>query len=145
MHGLRQGSVGATAYRSQRYRGSNGMEPDEKYILEILVDAAMVAERLTSSDFDERYRKDMEGGYRPEVIVAKRRYFGNPTRLGLERTMATENEFNVGDVVMLKTGGPHMTVEGIGSALDEKAVNCVWCDASKRIRKSFDAAVLEKE
>jgi uncharacterized protein YodC (DUF2158 family) len=121
------------------------MELDEEYILEILVDAAMVAERLTISDFDERYRKDMEGGYRPEVIAAKRRYFGNPTRLGLEGTMATENEFNVGDLVMLKTGGPHMTVEGIGSALDEKAVNCVWFDASKRIRESFDAAVLEKE
>jgi hypothetical protein len=32
------------------------MELDEEYILEILVDAAMVAERLTPSDFDERYR-----------------------------------------------------------------------------------------
>ena len=98
------------------------MKLDEKYILEILVDAAMVAERLTPSDFDERYRKDMEGGYRPEVIEAKRRYFGDPPPLSLEGTMATENEFNVGDVVMLKTGGPRMTVEGIGSAVDEKAV-----------------------
>jgi uncharacterized protein YodC (DUF2158 family) len=59
--------------------------------------------------------------------------------------MATENEFNVGDVVMLKTGGPRMTVEGIGSALDENAVNWVWLDGSKRVRESFDAAVLEKE
>jgi uncharacterized protein YodC (DUF2158 family) len=121
------------------------MELDEEYILEVLVDAAMVAKRLTPSDFDERYRKDMEGGYRPEVIEAKRRYFGDPARLGLEGTMATENEFNVGDVVMLKTGGPRMTVEGIGSALDEKAVNCVWFNGSKRVRESFDAAVLEKE
>ena len=95
----------------------------------------MVAERLTPSDFDERYRKDMEGGYRPEVIEAKRRYFGDPARLSLEGTMATENEFNVGDVVMLKTGGPRMTVEGIGSALDEKAINCVWFDRSKRVRE----------
>jgi hypothetical protein len=85
------------------------MELDEEYILEIPVDAAMVAERLTPSDFDERYRKDMEGGYRPEVIEAKRRYFGDPARLSLERTMATENGFNVGDVVMLKTGGPRRT------------------------------------
>jgi hypothetical protein len=52
------------------------MELDEEYILEVLVDAAMVAKRLTPSDFDERYRKDMEGGYRPEVIEAKRRYSG---------------------------------------------------------------------
>jgi hypothetical protein len=44
------------------------MKLDDKYILELLVDAAMVAERLTPSDFDERYRKDMEGGYRPEVM-----------------------------------------------------------------------------
>jgi uncharacterized protein YodC (DUF2158 family) len=110
------------------------MELDEKYILELLVDAAMVAERLTPSDFDERYRKDMEGGYRPEVVEAKRRYFGDPARLSLEGTMAAENEFNVGDVVMLKTG-----------ALDEKAVNCVWFDGSKRVRESFDAAVLKKE
>jgi uncharacterized protein YodC (DUF2158 family) len=57
--------------------------------------------------------------------------------------MATENEFNVGDVVMLKTGGPRMTVEGIGSALDENAVNWVWLDGSKRVRESFDAAALE--
>jgi hypothetical protein len=35
--------------------------------IEILVDAPMVAERLTPSDFDELYRKDMEGGYRPDV------------------------------------------------------------------------------
>ena len=137
-------SVGATTYRSQRYRGSNGMELDEKYILELLVDAAMVAERLTPSDFDERYRKDMEGGYRPEVVEAKRRYFGDPARLSLEGTMAAENEFNVGDVVMLKTGGPRMTVEGIGSALDEKAVNCVWYDGSRRVRESFDAVLLER-
>ena len=33
------------------------MELDEEYILEILVDAAMVAERLTPG-FDERYRKE---------------------------------------------------------------------------------------
>jgi hypothetical protein len=36
----------------------------------------MVAERLTISDSDERYRKDMEGGYRPEVIEAKRETVG---------------------------------------------------------------------
>ena len=121
------------------------MKLDEKYILELLVDAAMVAERLTPSGFDERYRKDMEGGYRPEVIEAKRRYFGDPARLSLEGTMAIENEFNVGDVVMLKAGGPRMTVESIGSTPDEKAVNCVWFDGSKRVRRSFDAAVLEKK
>jgi uncharacterized protein YodC (DUF2158 family) len=120
------------------------MELDETYILELLVDAAMVAERLTPSDFDERYRTDMEGGYRPEVVEAKRRYFGDPARLSLEGTMAAENEFNVGDVVMLKTGGPRMTVEGIGSALDEKAVNCVWYDGSRRVRESFDAVLLER-
>jgi uncharacterized protein YodC (DUF2158 family) len=120
------------------------MELDETYILELLVDAAMVAERLTPSDFDERYRTDMGGGYRPEVVEAKRRYFGDPARLSLERTMAVENEFNVGDVVMLKTGGPRMTVEGIGSALDEKAVNCVWYDGSRRVRESFDAVLLER-
>ena len=49
------------------------MKLDDKYILELLVDAAMVAERLTPSDFDERYRKDMEGGYRPELQRRLRR------------------------------------------------------------------------
>jgi hypothetical protein len=58
------------------------MKLDEKYIQEILVDAAMVTERLTPWGFDERYRKDMEGGYRPEVIEAKRRYFGQPSTGG---------------------------------------------------------------
>jgi hypothetical protein len=45
------------------------MELDEEYILGILVDAAMGAERLTPSDFDERYCKDMEGGYPITVMV----------------------------------------------------------------------------
>jgi hypothetical protein len=74
------------------------MKLDEKYIIELLVDAAMVAERLTPSDFDERYRKDMEGGYRPEVIEAKRRYFGDPARLSLEGTMATVQRWRCGHV-----------------------------------------------
>jgi hypothetical protein len=72
------------------------MKLDAKYILELLVDAAMVAERLTPSDFDERYRKDMEGGYRPEVIEAKRRYFGDPAPLSFEGTMASGKKCRLG-------------------------------------------------
>lgn len=54
-----------------------------------------------------------------------------------------------GDVVKLKSGGPHMTVEAVGDysgfAVGPKnGAKCVWFDASKTVSKVFDVAVLEK-
>jgi uncharacterized protein YodC (DUF2158 family) len=41
-----------------------------------------------------------------------------------------DQEFKVGDVVALKSGGPDMTIEGIGkyglTTDGEDAANCVW-------------------
>jgi uncharacterized protein YodC (DUF2158 family) len=43
-------------------------------------------------------------------------------------------EFNVGDVVRLKSGGPEMTIEGIGKhglgAVHDNA-KCVWFEGKK--------------
>lgn len=48
-------------------------------------------------------------------------------------------DFKPGDVVKLKSGGERMTVEEIG-----EYVSCVWFNAKKIERDSFDPVVLEK-
>ncbi|WP_233343589.1 YodC family protein [Burkholderia cepacia] len=55
--------------------------------------------------------------------------------------------FQKGDVVVLKSGGPLMTVSEIGnysmSAGVENGVLCVWFEKSDAKEKVFDAAVLK--
>lgn len=58
------------------------------------------------------------------------------------------SEFNKGDQVKLKSGGPVMTVQSTGDYAPmgpEDGVSCTWFDV-KHVRKEdvFDAAVLEK-
>lgn len=57
-------------------------------------------------------------------------------------------EFEKGDVVRLKSGGPSMTVIDIGdySPLDAKdGVKCTWFDDKKKLNTEvFDAAALER-
>lgn len=58
------------------------------------------------------------------------------------------SDFNKGDQVKLKSGGPVMTVQNIGDygpLGPEEGVSCTWFDA-KHVRNEhvFDAAVLEK-
>lgn len=48
-------------------------------------------------------------------------------------------EFKVGDTVQLKSGGEVMTVEGVSAA----QVDCVWFNAKKVERATFDARTLE--
>lgn len=48
-------------------------------------------------------------------------------------------EFQVGDVVRLKAGGPKMTVE----AVEGQNVDCVWFDGVKVFRDTFPARALE--
>jgi len=48
--------------------------------------------------------------------------------------------FNVGDVVMLKSGGSRMTVESLG----HESVHCVWSDGKKTLRDSFLPITLTK-
>lgn len=44
-----------------------------------------------------------------------------------------------GDVVMLKSGGPEMTV----SAIEGEKVYCEWFDGTKPLSKSFPAVSLD--
>jgi uncharacterized protein YodC (DUF2158 family) len=58
-------------------------------------------------------------------------------------------EFKIGDVVELKSGGPKMTIDNIGdyslmgSAGHDQA-HCVWFEKTKRITGTFEFAVLKK-
>jgi uncharacterized protein YodC (DUF2158 family) len=56
-------------------------------------------------------------------------------------------EFNVGDVVRLKSGGPEMTIEGIGKhglgAVHDNA-KCVWFEGKKRMEGVFELVTLSK-
>lgn len=46
-------------------------------------------------------------------------------------------EFKPGDVVMMKMGGPHMTVEAVEG--ERKLVRCIWFDREQRLqRDAFD-------
>ncbi|WP_370288185.1 YodC family protein [Siccirubricoccus soli] len=56
--------------------------------------------------------------------------------------------FEPGDVVVLKSGGPKMTVSHIGTQYDDRAVVCIWFEdvGKKNVQKSgdFPAATLKK-
>lgn len=54
-------------------------------------------------------------------------------------------DFKAGDVVRLKSGGPHMTVESVGaSAFSEvQSVWCVWFDGKKQSRETFALEAVE--
>ena len=49
-------------------------------------------------------------------------------------------EFKAGDLVMLKSGMPVMTVQSI--SVDD--VSCVWIDKNKTYRETFPSIVLKK-
>ena len=53
------------------------------------------------------------------------------------------HKFQAGDVVILKSGGETMTVEGYAEGSTGK-VNCVWSEKSKVHRDAFLEATLEK-
>ena len=46
-----------------------------------------------------------------------------------------EQQFNIGDVVMLKSGGPNMTVEHIDD--DPVLIYCAWFDGKEKKQNSF--------
>ncbi|QEI13467.1 YodC family protein [Cellvibrio japonicus] len=53
------------------------------------------------------------------------------------------NKFNVGDVVILKSGGELMTVEGYSGSTPNKVL-CVWSEKAKIHRDEFLEATLEE-
>lgn len=52
------------------------------------------------------------------------------------------DEFQKGDVVKLKSGGPLMTVSSVGDQWGETKVWCVWFEKTKKFEDTFDPAVL---
>lgn len=51
----------------------------------------------------------------------------------------------VGDVVVLRAGGPEMVVDRIGKPrLGRQPVSCVWFAGTKRFQGVFDVHVLRK-
>lgn len=59
--------------------------------------------------------------------------------------MATD--FKAGDVVQLKSGGPKMTIKGIGKygfAATEDTALCVWFEKTTKKEETFELATLEK-
>jgi uncharacterized protein YodC (DUF2158 family) len=56
------------------------------------------------------------------------------------------NEFQAGDVVQLKSGGPEMTVTEVGLDVFEKqTVWCVWFVGTKQEEGTFPPAALAKK
>ncbi|SFL00338.1 Uncharacterized conserved protein YodC, DUF2158 family [Porphyromonadaceae bacterium KH3CP3RA] len=53
-----------------------------------------------------------------------------------------ENELKAGDVVVLKSGGPRMTIENIGEYTYEIKALCSWFDNKKRISETFKLEAL---
>jgi uncharacterized protein YodC (DUF2158 family) len=49
---------------------------------------------------------------------------------------------NVGDLVVLRSGGPVMTVEGVG--MDRESAYCAWFSGKKLEHGSFNVATLER-
>jgi uncharacterized protein YodC (DUF2158 family) len=53
--------------------------------------------------------------------------------------------FKPGDTVRLRSGGPIMTVERLGTVGGETAVWCVWFEKTKQERGYFAPAALEHD
>ena len=59
-----------------------------------------------------------------------------------EKCMA--DELKTGDVVVLKSGGPRMTVQTVDQYLGEPSVICMWFDKTKRMTERFQPDLLAK-
>lgn len=58
-----------------------------------------------------------------------------------------EDQLKVGDVVALKSGGPHMTIEEIASYkyTDKQQAKCIWFEKTKRCEGIFELETLQTE
>lgn len=55
------------------------------------------------------------------------------------------SEFSIGDQVVLKSGGPTMTIDSFGANYDNTTVNCVWFDSKHEPHEhSFQPQALTK-
>ena len=53
-------------------------------------------------------------------------------------------KFNPGDVVVLKSGGPKMTVHGYHKG-EEKKLTCTWFHNHERVSESFNEDTLDSD
>jgi uncharacterized protein YodC (DUF2158 family) len=54
-------------------------------------------------------------------------------------------EFARGDLAVLRSGGPEMTVRKVGkAAFGQQTIWCVWFDKARKVDASFDVEVLQK-
>lgn len=51
-------------------------------------------------------------------------------------------QFKAGDVVMLKSGGPEMTINYIDET--KKEAECIWFEGFKKCKDTFNPDALEK-
>lgn len=54
------------------------------------------------------------------------------------------SKFEKGDVVLLKSGGPAMTVSRINDGSDDPTYECTWFDNDTLRREEFDEDLLKK-
>ena len=47
------------------------------------------------------------------------------------------DKLQLGDVVQLKSGGPKLTVERVGSSTDSNAVLCYWFDGGDKLQTQW--------
>jgi uncharacterized protein YodC (DUF2158 family) len=55
-----------------------------------------------------------------------------------------EHEFDVGDCVQLKSGGPEMIIEEIEKYGGEDKAKCIWFDGKKKVSDVFRFETLTK-
>jgi uncharacterized protein YodC (DUF2158 family) len=58
----------------------------------------------------------------------------------------SDSQFKAGDVVRLKSGGPQMTIEGIGPYSMSSKTNrakCLWFEGTKRMEGLFELITLK--
>lgn len=71
-----------------------------------------------------------------------------PEQISKARHMSDEAiEFQIGDVVRLKSGGPAMTVTNVGEAAmtGKQTVWCMWFDTKGQQNGSFPLGAVEKD
>jgi uncharacterized protein YodC (DUF2158 family) len=58
--------------------------------------------------------------------------------------MAESEEFQMGEIVRLKSGGPKMVVVSSGDHAEGFRVVCTWIDGNKKYEETFVPATLER-
>ena len=60
-----------------------------------------------------------------------------------QKGKSMHDQFKPGDVVILKSGGPKMTVSRVGAVNGKPTVWCDWFEGAKKIHGAFDPNSLQ--